>query len=238
MMNLFSCSPKSEFIIKGTGEKILFIGNSFTFIHGGVEKYVKKLAASAVPSKHIEVESKSIAGATLAIHYNLPETHDVIRDGSYDVVILQGDIPELTEKNIDPFLKYSRLFDQEIKATGAKTMFFMTWPYERLNWITLDEIVTAHKDISAELNSLVAPVGIAFQQASEEQPELAVLIDDKEHESIYGIYLAACVIYSTLFGESSEGLTFVPPEISAEESMILQKIAWETIQKWSKEQKY
>jgi hypothetical protein len=96
---------------------------------------------------------------------------------------------------VEPFFEYARLFDEEIGNAGAKTMFFMTWPYERLNWITLEEIAEAHDNISTELNASVAPVGIAFQRARVEHPDLDMLGNDKEHESIHGTYLAASVIY-------------------------------------------
>ena len=233
LMNLSACSTKSEQKIAASGDKILFVGNSFTFIHGGVEVHVRELAASAVPAKLIRVAGKTRAGATLAIHYGESDVHEAIRDGAYDVVILQGDIPELTGKNIDPFLEYARLFDQEIKNAGASTMFFMTWPYERLNWVTLEEIMEAHHDISSELNASVAPVGLAFQRALAKRPGLDMLIEDKEHESIHGTYLAACVIYASLFGESPVGLPYAPPGVSTEESAFLQGIAWETVREWS-----
>jgi len=233
VINIAACSPNSELIVTDSRDKILFVGNSFTFINGGIEAHVRELAASAVPTKFIQVESKTRAGATLAIHYRQSDVLEAIRDGAYDVVILQGDIPELTEQSIRPFLEYARLFDQEIKDAGAKTMFFMTWPYERLSWITLEEIVEAHSDISTELNASVAPVGLAFQRALAKRPSLDMLIGDKEHESIHGTYLAASVIYSSLFGESPVGLPYAPTEVSTEESAFLQGIAWETVQKWS-----
>ena len=213
--------------------KILFVGNSFTYYHGGIENHVRKLAASAIPPRLIQADSKTRAGATLKIHYGGSVVHDTIREGAYDVVILQEDIPELVEHSVEPFFEYARLFDKEIRNTGAKTMFFMTWPYERLNWITLEEIAAAHRDISTELNASVAPVGIAFQRARTERPDLDMLAGDKEHESIHGTYLAASVIYATLFGENPQGLTYTSPGVSAEEAAFLQRIAWETVQAWN-----
>ena len=232
-MNLTACNQKLGLRVAGKGEKILFVGNSFTFIHGGLENLVKELAASAIPPKSLRVVSRSLAGATLAIQYDVPEVHLAISEGDYDVVILQGDIPELTENTTQPFYKYARLFDEEIQAAGAQTLLFMTWPYERLSWVTLDEIVKAHEDMSRELQAPVAPVGLAFQKAHEQKPELDMLIDDQEHESIQGLYLAACVIYSTLFGESPVGLTYTPEGVAQEESVFLQGIAWETVQEWN-----
>ena len=62
---------------------------------------------------------------------------------------------------------------------------------------------------------------------------MAMLLDDKEHESLHGTYLAACVIYSSLFQKSPVGLAYVPTGVSIEESVFLQGIAWETVQEWN-----
>jgi hypothetical protein len=233
-MSLNMCKQNSELTQTNSKTKLLFIGNSFTFIHGGLEVLLRDLAASAIPPKHIQVDSQTLAGATLAINYDIAEVHKAIKDGSYDVVILQGDIPELTEKKLEPFYRYARLFHEEIKGVGSETMFFMTWPYERLNWISLNEITDAHAHIGTELKADVAPVGIAFQRSITKNPELHMLLDDQEHESVHGFYLAACVIYATLFDQSPVGLAYNLEGISIEEKIFLQGIAWEAVQEWRK----
>jgi hypothetical protein len=223
---------REEQQITESPDKILFVGNSFTYFHNGVENHVRKLAASATPPRVIQTNSTTKGGATLKIQYGRSVVREMIRKGDYDVVILQEDIPELTEYSVEPFFEHARLFDKEIRNTGAKTTFFMTWPYERLNWITLEGIVAAHRDISKALNASVAPVGIAFQHAQSERPDLDMLGGDKEHESIHGTYLAACVIYASLFRESPQGLTYTPTGVSTEEAAFLQRIAWKTVQEW------
>jgi hypothetical protein len=65
-----------------------------------------------------------------------------------------------------------------------------------------------------------------------ERPALAMLGRDKEHESIHGTYLAASVIYATVFGQSPKGLAYCPAGVSAEEASFLQGIAWTTVREW------
>ncbi len=213
-------------------EKMLFVGNSFTLAHGGLENHVRELAASEMPPRLIQADSNSRGGATLQSRYARSEVHGTIRNGDYDVVILQGDLPELTEHSVDSFLRHARLFDAEIRDAGSETMFYMTWPYERLNWISLEEIADAHRDISIELDASVAPVGVAFDRSLRERADLSMLGRDREHQSIHGMYLAACVVYTSLFGVSPEGLAYAPGGVSAEEAAFLQRIAWESIQEW------
>jgi len=230
---LASCAPNRGQRVVQSPDKILFVGNSFTYSHHGVESHVRALAASAIPPKLIQADSNTQGGATLQIQHGRSEVHDMIREGAYDVVVLQGDMPELTGHSVEPFLENARLFDGEIRQAGAKTIFFMTWPYERLNWITLEEIAKAHHDISTALNASVAPVGMAFQRSQAERPGLDMLGRDREHQSIHGTYLAACVIYVSLFGETPQGLAYAPTSVSAKDAAFLQRIAWETVQAWN-----
>ena len=107
----------------------------------------------------------------------------------------------------------------------------------------IEQIAQAHRDIAAELGANVAPVSLAWQRAMEERPEVAVYSTDDVHPSLYGTYLAANVVYATVFGESPVGLAYVPPDtgfvvstgeviegVTAEAAAFLQRIAWETVQ--------
>lgn len=216
--------------------KLLFVGDSFTYYNGGLDHHVTQLANAACPPRSIVAERATKGGAPLRKLFSLPWVHDQIQDGGYDVVILQDDIPEYKEHSPTPFFEYGRLFDREIRNAGGKTVLLMAWSYERLNWASQSEIAQVHRDLGLELGAPVAPVGLAFQRALAERPTLAMLGPDKEHESIQGTYLAANVIYATLFGESPKGFKYYPAGISAEEAAFLQRIAWQTVQTWRRQQ--
>lgn len=212
-------------------EKMLFIGNSFTYYNGGLEKHFMLFSASAKKEKNIIATRATKGGATLRILHNQQWVHDSIRSG-YDVVILQEDIPELTEHSTTAFFEYASLFNKEIQETNSKTVLFMAWPYDRLNWISMDQISEAHQFIGKKLGIQVAPVGLAFINSLMERPSLAMLGKDKEHETIHGTYLAVSVIYATIYGKSPVGATYIPTGISAEEAEFLQKIAQKTVKTW------
>ena len=231
----------------GDPGSVLFVGNSFTYFNGGVEKQVAALAAAEEFSREIDVDASTEPGATLKGHWlgsepdYLDGAVDEIREGDHEVVVLQGDIPMLFERDVAPFLEYARLFDREIKDAGAATVFFMTWPYERVDWhersdwIDLDGIVEAHRQVEAELDAKVAPVGVAMEKALAERPDLAMLGADREHESPAGTYLAAATIYATLLDQSPEGLDFAPSDVSTGDAAFLQRVAWETVQEWQEQ---
>ena len=221
-------------------DSILFVGNSFTSAGGGIETHVAALAESEDPPHTLTANASTIRGATLKDHHEMRNPPgilgaiDVIREGGYDVVVLQDDIPKYAEHEVTPFLEYARLFNAEIKDAGAQTVLFMTWPYERLDWVSLDEIVAAHRQVEAELGALVAPVGVAMANALAERPDLAMLGPCAENESPAGAYLAAAVIYATLFDRSPEGLPFHHWAVSMDDAASLQRVAWETVQDWGR----
>lgn len=212
--------------------RLLFVGNSFTFYNGGLENHFRLLAESARPPHILVADQATKGGATLKILQGLSELHAKIRHGRYDLVVLQEDIPELKEHDVTPFLEQVRLFDREIRDTGGRTVLFLAWPYERLNWVGMETIAGAHRAISKELNLPVAPVGLAFQRSIQARPGLAILGKDREHETLHGTYLAANVIYATLFGVNPIGLSYRPQGVSAEEAAFLQGIAWSAVKDW------
>jgi len=229
-------------------DKILFVGNSFTFWNQGVDYHMELLAASANPPWVIEAESIVKGGAALKTMWEYTKAPNLIGEGDYDVVVLQEDIPET---DVDTFHEYARKFVKEIKKTGAEPVLFMAWSYERLGWITMEEIARAHRDIATELGVDVAPVGLAWQRAMKERPDLDMYGSDREHPSIYGTCLTLYVLYATIFGQSPVGLSYqfadkidrdsVEQErkqwdITKDEVAFLQRIAWEAVQEYQAQQ--
>ena len=214
--------------------RLLFIGNSFTYRNGGLEMHIKKIDSSTNNPKIVKANRATRGGATLKILYNQPWVHDSIHHQQYDVVVLQEDIPELKELNTTPFFEYASLFNQEINATGAKTVLLMAWQYERLNWVTMEQIAEAHRELGNKLKIPVAPVGLAFQESLKARPAMAMLGTDKEHATIQGTYLEACVVYTTIYGRNIKKVRYSPSGVSVDEGKFLRKIAWKTMRKWKR----
>ena len=235
VVSLTGCGSGSEESVPQMApapRSVLFVGNSFSIVEGGLEVHVKGLAASTRTAHDIVVERSAQEGATLSTLRQDPATLQSIRAGGHDIVVLQDDIPEYGGPTADPFKEQVRWFNQEIRAKNGRPVLFMAWPYERLNWISLATIAEAHKTIGRELGIPTAPVGLAFAASESERPALAMLGADREHESLHGIYLAACVIYATIFQESPEGATYAPVGITADEAAFLQRVAWQTVSIW------
>jgi hypothetical protein len=89
---------------------LLFIGNSFTSWEDGIDHHLVKLAASAKAKTIVETDKAVKPGATLKTLHGLPRVHKKMMEATYDVVIVQGDIPEAKRQSVEPFKKYARLF--------------------------------------------------------------------------------------------------------------------------------
>jgi hypothetical protein len=72
---------------------------------------------------------------------------------------------------------------------------------------TQKAITEAYTHIAREINSIVAPVGLAWERAVKETPELTLYHEDQSHPGPAGTYLAASVFYAIFYGKSPEGLT-------------------------------
>ena len=259
-----ACLPlprPSEQAVLPPPKKVLFIGNSLTYWNMGVDEHLKTMAAMSDPPLIIETKAETIGGAVLKENWDSGTALNTIREGDWDAVVLQEDIPELYryDNDIETFYAYARQFDQEIGATGAQTYLYMTWAYPRLGWIDTDGIVDAHRQIADELGAGVAPVGLAWKRAEAERPDLNLYDRDGEHPSILGTFLTVNVLYAMLFGQSPVGHAYRPADIhpdpdtvapafrgaieeqrvayaiSEEDAEFLQRIAWETVQEYQAE---
>jgi hypothetical protein len=213
--------------------KILFIGNSLTYWNRGLDQHIEQLAGSANPPLVIEADAAVMSDVPLEKIWKNGKASELIGTGDYDVVVLQEGLA-LTD--MDTFHEYVCKFDAEIKETGAKTVLFMAWPV-RISELTIEEIAEANRDIATELGVDVAPVGLAWQRAMEERPELNMYYLDGIHPSLHGTYLAINVVYATIFGKSPSGIAYLPSlsgrgRVTEDEAAFLQRIAWETVKEY------
>ncbi|NQT39533.1 MAG: hypothetical protein HQ581_18700, partial [Planctomycetes bacterium] len=97
--------------------------------------------------------------------------------------------------------QYARKLHAEIKASGAKTVFYLTWAREKTPE-TQKDLDAAYFGIAKELGATVAPVGRAWQEAKRRDPAVKLYAGDGSHPSAKGSYLAAVVFYATLLQKS------------------------------------
>jgi hypothetical protein len=211
-------------------EHVLFVGNSHTARHGGLDWLIENFVAAEGSPHAFEGEAMTEGGVTLQYHWN-NGARKAIREGHYDTVVLQGYLPGSETASAEPFLEHARLLYDEATRSGAQTVFFMTWPRGFNDWSDIDDVIEAHRTLEAELGVRVAPAAYAFELARAERPDLRLIDDDRVHATWNGAYLAAATVYATLFDRSPEGLPY-HFGVDAEDAAFLQQIAWEALTDW------
>ncbi|MGB0744617.1 MAG: SGNH/GDSL hydrolase family protein [Opitutales bacterium] len=199
----------------GRPERILFIGNSYTRQISGMVRQI----VAASPYKDCQLSFINPGGKTLKWHLENEGTMNKIRNGDWDVVVLQdqSQTPAIApEQSIDSAQGIDRIID----AIGARTVFFETWgrrdgdkmnahlfpTYEKMQAALSDTYAKAARKCDGE----VVPVGQAWEILRKEHPELGIKLykGDGSHPARPGAYLAACVFYATLFDADPTALNF------------------------------
>jgi hypothetical protein len=181
---------------------------------------------AAARGKNLEHRLISAGGASLRTHWNGGEAPKAIQECRYDRVVLQEQ-STLPVKNAGRMHENIRLFDEAIKAAGAKTTLYMTWA-RRNAPESQPAISDAYASIGRELGATVVPVGLAWQRFLGKFDQPVLHDKDQSHPTVAGSYLAACVFLAVLFQESPVGIPAEVASLSEKDLASLQKVAWQT----------
>jgi hypothetical protein len=205
---------------------VLFIGNSLTYwndLPGMLARLFERGGAGPV-----RFESVTSPGVGLPDHWVDGEAVRRIREGGWDVVVLQQG-PSATEGR--PYLlEYTQLFDEEITAAGARTALYMVWPAEA-RFHDFDGVSDSYATAAGLVGGLLFPAGEAWLEAWDRDPRLELYGPDRFHPSLRGTYLAALVMYQQLAGRNPRDLPAAIPTdtdwvlLPADEAVTLQDAA-------------
>lgn len=199
-------------------KKILFIGNSFTDFNNGLDNHLAGLAPNSQTAR------VSPGGYTLQDHWEDPYTMGSVRTGSWDVVVIQ-DQSQNPVTNYENFMDYAKKMVGEVRTAGGEPILFMTWerPDSVQYGVTTDALYKAYTTAGQELKVRVAPVGWAFFASLRERPDIQLNIEDG-HPTPEGTYLAACIFYGVIYGQSPVDNPY-GGDISEENRIFLQQMA-------------
>jgi len=210
--------------------RILFIGNSLTYFHNQPLE-VSALAASAQPPLKIQTQLIKGDGVELSWHVK-PSTFQAIRDGHWNYVVLQGftDPRKAPEKFYDAVRK----LDAVIKESGAKTVLHMNMVEYGAPESEVEAQINAYETIAKDTGAIIAPIARGYVAAKAERPTIALQQTDgsKCHPQRPGSYLNICIFFATMTGHSPVGATHVLAGVKPEDAPFLQRVAWETVQKY------
>ncbi|MBN2072166.1 MAG: hypothetical protein JW814_11985 [Candidatus Krumholzibacteriota bacterium] len=211
---------------------ILFIGSSY-FASNDLPSMVGDLIAAS--GKDINISTEIVPGRYLDYHAKSSATALRINEKEWDYIFLQGgcttiaypepDNPFSSTTLLHPLLPSLVTLEAKIHGNCERTkmVYFMPWAYEdgmtfmkEFPWIfeTYDvmqqRIIDNTLLFAGQVDFVIAPVGSAFRAIITElhNPLHYLHQDDWNHPSLFGSYLAACVIYSTLYLETAEGIEY------------------------------
>ncbi|MBX9812548.1 MAG: SGNH/GDSL hydrolase family protein [Burkholderiales bacterium] len=224
-------------------KRILFVGNSYLYYNDSLHNHVRRLAIAADPAmeKALQYKSATIGGAPLAHH----DVKGLLVPGRlgikqpFDVVILQGSSgAALSEARSASFREKVIEFNAEIVKTGAKTALYMTHAYVKPNKDASPDMIRKIEDLYVttgdEVGAYVIPVGLAFEEAYRQRPDIQLHKSyDGSHPDLIGTYLAACVVYASLYGKSPVGNPYdYYGKVDKETAAFLQRVADETVRRF------
>ena len=222
-------------IAAGSSVSILFVGNSLTYTND-LPAMFKKLAAES--SLHVDVDVTLIApgGAFLYDHWKSGQAVAFLHERHPKFLVLQG---QSTEPLSAPqsFSQSARLFKAEADGIGATTILFATWarpsgdPYYKEPTsggspaVMQARLDATYAEVAKTIGATLAPVGVAWERVQQATPEIQ-LLDGTQHPSPAGTYLAAAVLFRTMFNASPMGSTFYGG-LPKETALQLQRVAGE-----------
>ncbi|MBK7731739.1 MAG: hypothetical protein IPI37_02975 [Bacteroidales bacterium] len=136
------------------------------------------------------------------------KTRDKIRNGDYDIVVLQEwSLGPVNES--DSTILYLGLFSKLARESGAEPYYYLTWAREKVP--QQQEVISRVYRETAVLNqATVVPAGEAWARARALRPGIKLYDPDGTHPSDLGTYLTACVFIATITGELPENMPGIP----------------------------
>ena len=215
-------------------KRILFVGNSYLYYNDSVHNHVERLLIEHYNDNEIITKSATIGGSKLHNHNidHLLNHENLQLDKSIDLLIMQGGSIEVTTpERRENFSETAVRFSNKAHRLGIKTALYMTHAYlekdKRYEPNLIKKIKKTYYEAGKRSDSLVIPVGLAYEIAYQENPQIRLHHQDGTHPGLLGTYLGACTVFTIVTNSSPEGLSYnYLNKISDQDRLFLQKIAW------------
>ena len=200
MTLIVGCLGSTDPKVSGVGRKVLFIGNSHTYMND-VPGMLQALAAAAGP------ESLAVARDAPPNFALIDHVHDrapaYIATGGWSLVVLQqGWTPAGACR--DTLRLATQLLAADAAKVSAKVALYQVWtPIDRP--AHLPGTIRSYELAADDVHGMLFPAAAAFRIALKRDPTLPLYLDGL-HASYEGSYLVALVMYATIFDRTPVGL--------------------------------
>ncbi len=227
----------------------IFIGNSFFYYNNSLHGHVRNIISAADKKQPFRGTSVTISGSGLDWHnvdaYFQPNgigRYSFVGDNKvqfnkldklFDLAIMM----DCSQCPVHPELKtifvdYAKKHSDTVRRHGAEPILFMSWAYADAPEMT-EQLADAYVKVGNANNAMVIPAGLAFAKSIAIRPDLNLYVPDKRHPSLMGTYLAANVVYASLFKKSPIGNGYTA-DLDPAVARHLQTVAWDTVKDFFK----
>jgi len=224
-------------------EKILFIGNSFTFVGYRGTDGLSGAPAIFLVLAHARGHNPAVAmatagAATLRTHCtNGSNAMTALGSQRWDDVVLQGQSQEATDgASSEGFLYYGDRLSRAIRNRNpsARVMAYETWAFAPGDTVypagyrnpdaMLIQIRSHYEALCRLDHATIVRVGEAFRTSELGFGDIPLIGSDFRHPTTAGAYLAALMFYRTIYHEDPRGLPTVEG-VSPADATALQAVA-------------
>ena len=223
--------------------RVLFIGNSLVYYNGALQTHIHRIAAAATPPVNFRSGYKSvhIAGASLQ-HYPvdfLVTPGNIGIKEPFQIVVLAGNTQDaMSDANRALYRKKVVEHDGLIRKNGGRTALLwlpaVVKPHPQADADMFGKTESLVLSVANEVGALVIPVAPAYREAYRQRPGIKLQMDyDGSHPTVAGQYLAAGVVYATLYGKSPVGNPYdYFGALDKDTREFVQKVADEAVRKF------
>lgn len=222
---------------------ILFIGNSYTFMHSMPQMILNIAKSDHNNAIELNIQSITISSARLKEHWNEGSAAQSIQQKPWDFVVLQDQSDWATlEDGVINNLAYITRFKQITKQSNEKAIItvFKTWPKQKdSGWyknaetrnylrshnfmrLSIDQNTTNNAN---KANVDIVPISDYWLYILDNNIPVRLYEPDGSHPSVAGSYLNALVFYRYFTMSKLENIPYAPVGINKKAALKLQEIA-------------
>src|SRR5271169_1333227 len=181
LLSALGCAPAmdcSNLQANETCTRVLFIGNSYTYVNDLPTTFLDLARAGGHQTK---VGMSAQGGWMLADHVKSSDTIATINSEKWNFVVLQeqSEVPSIQASRTQEMYPAARVLVSDIRQAGAVPIFLITWAYRdglpangMPNYASMQAQIDNGYLITAQaLSSPVAPVGVAWQTVRNQYPQ-------------------------------------------------------------------
>jgi hypothetical protein len=184
---------------------ILFVGNSLTYSND-LPSLVEKLAKD----DGVKIKTMMIAFPNYALedHWNETNVAEALTKTRFDYVIFQQG-PSALPASRTNLIEYALKFNGLCQANNTKMCLYTVWPSGDRSF-DFTNVINSYRIAADTTGKIALQAGLAWKKILDEKKDFPLYSADGFHPTIHGSFLAALVVYATLF--KKKDLDFVTLE--------------------------